>query len=133
MSFYCDLTYHTGSDEFKQITINCTHEGMLLKEIDRLLDDRVYYMAIRHNGRTILSLRKENRNDAIIPKFKEWLDKRQDQQMYELIQKFNQFDIGYNLCHEGIGFLNKEEEEKAFKIAKEMNLSHLLEPDGEEE
>ena len=131
MSFYCDLTYNTGSDEFKQITINCTHEGMLIKEIGRLLDDKVYYMAIRHDGRTILSLRKENKNDVIIPKFREWLDKRKEHQIYELIQKFNQLDIGYNLNHEGIGFLSREEEERALRIAKEMNLEHLLKPDEE--
>ncbi|WP_120668986.1 hypothetical protein [Caldibacillus debilis] len=131
MSFYCDLVYNTGSDEFKQITINCSHEGMLIKEIGRLLDHKVYYMAIRHDGRTILSLRKENKNDVIIPKFREWLDKRQEHQIYELIQKFNQLDIGYNLNHEGIGFLSREEEERALRIAKEMNLEHLLKPDEE--
>jgi len=131
MSFYCDLTYNTGSDEFKQITINCTHEGMLIKEIGRLLDDKVYYMAIRHDGRTIFSHRRKNRNELLKPIFKEWLNKRQDHQIHELIQKFNQLDIGYNLNHEGIGFLSREEEERALRIAKEMNLEHLLKPDEE--
>lgn len=126
MSFICELAYDTGSDDFLQITIDSTHEGILLKEINRLLNDKVYYMQIRLNGRAIFSARKESRKDQIIPKFKEWLDRRQDAQMYELVQKFNQLDIGYNLCHEGIGFLNKHEEERAIQVAKEMKLSHLL-------
>jgi hypothetical protein len=126
MSFVCQLCYQTGTDDYKQITIDCTNEGMLLEEIDRLFTDKVYYIAIRQNSRTILSLRKENSNSEIITKYKEWLERRQDKQIYELIEKFNAADIGYNLSLEGIGFLSDDEYKKALKIAKELNLSHLV-------